>query len=260
MRGTDTDHDRRLARLFKAYNEAPQAQEKKPATPKDVTPFMRVIPVEETLTPDQKVYTYEELSNYIDTADAISVGHCYCRHEAHLLGEEVCDGPEYRCMSFGPGARYTSERGIARLISKEEAHKILKDCQDAGLVHMGSNTTKFLEFLCNCCSCHCGTLRTLNESGQPIWTAPSAYYARVGQDTCEACESCVEICPMDAISMNDDEVAQVDVFHCIGCGVCANQCPADAIAMDLRKEIPSPPETPKDLRMAILKDYQQARS
>jgi Fe-S-cluster-containing hydrogenase component 2 len=34
---------------------------------------------------------------------------------------------------------------------------------------------------------------------------------------------------MDAITMNDANVAQVNGEACIGCGVCTNVCPMDAI-------------------------------
>ncbi|MFH1243321.1 MAG: hypothetical protein V1689_13290 [Pseudomonadota bacterium] len=116
MRGGDTDLDRRLAKLLRAYADAAEAEVRKTIPiPENVTPFMRVIPVERTIQAGQRVYTFDQLSNYIESADAISVGHCYCHHEHYLLGKETCDAPQYRCMSFGPGALYTSERGIARL-------------------------------------------------------------------------------------------------------------------------------------------------
>lgn len=161
-------------------------------------------------------------------------------------------------MSFGPGALYTSERGIARLITKEEALEILKECEEKGLVHMGSNTSKYLEFLCNCCSCHCGVLNNLNKLGRPIWGASSGYLALVDGELCEACGTCEEMCPMEAIAVKDDDVAAVDENRCIGCSVCASHCPSDAISMNLREDVSPPPETPKDLRKAVMADFQRA--
>ncbi|MBW1803348.1 MAG: 4Fe-4S binding protein, partial [Deltaproteobacteria bacterium] len=261
MRGGDTDRDRRLARLLRAYADVAKAEVRKVMPiPDDVTPFMRVIPVERTIKAGQQVYTFDQLSKYIESAEAISVGHCYCHHEAYLLGKETCDAPEYRCMSFGPGALYTSERGIARLISKDEALAILKECEEKGLVHMGSNTSRYLEFLCNCCSCHCETLKKLNKLGKPVWGADSGYLARVESELCEECGTCAEICPMKAVSIQDGEAAFVDRNRCIGCGVCASQCPADAISMNPREDVSPPPETPKDLRKAVMADFERAIS
>ncbi|MBI4777286.1 MAG: 4Fe-4S binding protein [Deltaproteobacteria bacterium] len=261
MRGAKTERDRRLAKLFRRYLNLAEAEtEKAIPIPKDVTPFMRVLPVERTIEVAPQVYTFEQLSKYIDSADAISVGHCYCRHEAYLLGEELCDTPVECCMSFGPGAEYTAERGIARAVTKQEAREILERCEKSGLVHMSSNTTKYLEFICNCCGCHCGVLKKLNEMGRPVWSATSGYQARVREETCDGCGTCEEYCQMKAVSLSDDGVSVIDEIRCIGCGICASLCPSEAISMELREEIPNPPETPKDLRTAIMKDFQRAMS
>ena len=261
MRGGDTDRDRYLARLFRAYVDVAGEHLKKDfAAPLDMTPFMRVIPVEETIEAGQRIYTFEQISRYIESADAIAVGHCYCHHEAYLLGKETCDAPEYRCMNFGPGALYTSERGITRLISKEEALEIIEACAEKGLVHMGSNTSKYLEFLCNCCICHCGMLQSLNKIGVPKLTASSGYIASVDKNICDGCGSCIEICPMNAVSMNDEQMAAVDQLRCIGCGLCVHHCSADAIIMSLRERYTPPPETPKDLREAVMNDFLRTQS
>jgi len=260
MRGGDTDRDRHLARLFRAYVDVAAEHLKRdfPA-PEDMTPFMRVIPVEETIEAGQRVYTFDQISRYIESADVIAVGHCYCHHEAFLLGKETCDAPEYRCINFGPGAVYTSERGITRLISKEEALEIIEACADKGLVHMSSNTSKYLEYLCNCCKCHCGTLISLTKAGDPNLTASSGYVAEVNEELCDGCNSCVDVCPVEAVSIGDGERAAVDKLTCIGCGLCARHCPIGAIAMNLRENYTEPPETPRDLREAIMNDFVRAQ-
>ena len=256
MRGGDTDRDRRLAHLLSAYFEVAgkHLKEDFPAI-QDMTPFMRVLPVEETIEAGQRVYTSDQVSSYIESADAIAVGHCYCHHEAYLLGKETCDAPEYRCMNFGPGALYTSERGITRLITKEEALEIIEACAESGLVHMGSNTSSYLEFLCNCCRCHCGILQSLTKIGEPNLTASSGYIAEVNKELCDACGDCLEVCTIDAVSFGDEQTAVVDQLSCIGCGLCARHCSADAMSMDLRADYSPPPETPRDLREAIMGDF-----
>jgi len=55
--------------------------------------------------------------------------------------------------------------------------------------------------------------------------------AKVDKEKCTGCETCVEECPSDAISMANDK-AVVDPDTCIDCGVCVDSCPAEAISME----------------------------
>jgi NAD-dependent dihydropyrimidine dehydrogenase PreA subunit len=54
--------------------------------------------------------------------------------------------------------------------------------------------------------------------------------AVVDKDTCTGCESCVEICPTEAISMVDGKAQVSD--ECVDCGQCVDECPVEAITMD----------------------------
>ncbi len=53
--------------------------------------------------------------------------------------------------------------------------------------------------------------------------------AVVDKDTCTGCENCVDICPVDAIEMQDGKAVVSD--DCIDCGQCVDECPVDAIEM-----------------------------
>jgi ferredoxin len=55
--------------------------------------------------------------------------------------------------------------------------------------------------------------------------------AVVDKDTCTGCESCVDSCPVEAISMDGDK-AVVSADDCIDCGACVGECPVEAISMD----------------------------
>lgn len=57
--------------------------------------------------------------------------------------------------------------------------------------------------------------------------APSGYIAQVDRSLCTACGSCVQACPFQAVSMNEDGIA-LDWQKCMGCGVCVESCPAQA--------------------------------
>lgn len=49
-------------------------------------------------------------------------------------------------------------------------------------------------------------------------------------DECIACGSCMDECPVEAISEGDIYV--IDAATCTDCGACAEQCPVEAIVQD----------------------------
>jgi ferredoxin len=55
--------------------------------------------------------------------------------------------------------------------------------------------------------------------------------AKVDEQKCTGCETCVEECPSEAISMASEK-ALVDVETCIDCELCVDTCPEEAIAME----------------------------
>ena len=55
--------------------------------------------------------------------------------------------------------------------------------------------------------------------------------AKVDEQKCTGCETCVEECPSEAISMVSEK-ALVDVETCIDCELCVDTCPEEAIAME----------------------------
>lgn len=53
----------------------------------------------------------------------------------------------------------------------------------------------------------------------------------VDEEACSGCGTCVSVCPFEAMSKDEDGIAQVDEALCKGCGLCAASCPERAIAM-----------------------------
>jgi len=53
---------------------------------------------------------------------------------------------------------------------------------------------------------------------------------QINQEKCTGCGLCVEICPVEAISMEDDK-AKIDAEKCVDCGQCVGECPNEAINM-----------------------------
>ena len=52
---------------------------------------------------------------------------------------------------------------------------------------------------------------------------------KIDEETCTACGACAEVCPVDAITVED--VAKVDGELCTECGACVEECPVEAITM-----------------------------
>jgi ferredoxin len=66
--------------------------------------------------------------------------------------------------------------------------------------------------------------------------------AKVDSEACSGCEVCVDMCPMEAIEV-DDDVACIDEDRCIGCGVCAYHCTTEALSLERtgKREVFVPP-------------------
>jgi uncharacterized protein len=53
----------------------------------------------------------------------------------------------------------------------------------------------------------------------------------VGAEKCTACARCVRWCPVSAIAIGPDRVAEIDYTLCYGCGECVASCPYGAIGI-----------------------------
>ena len=202
---------------------------------------------EEIEVPEEQILLTQKVEELIDKFDDISVGHCFCRHHRDILGEP-CKHTDLRenCFTFGKSARYIAEQGFGRLISKEEALDIMKKSEDDGLVHKAfhphSDITKAETSICNCCKDCCGTLEWW-RMGMVALINSTNFLSQVDSDICSGCGTCVEKCPVDAIELNDSDIAEVNAEYCLGCGVCAHFCPENAITLleGMRKVYVAPP-------------------
>ena len=256
MKGGTSERDKKLARLFEDYflvaRKMPRGEGKLPTVP-----FSRVIPVEEEIKSGIEVYPYDILSEYVENTEQIAVSTCYCRHHGELTGDP-CDKPKEVCMSFGPGAQFIAERAFGRLVSKKEAREILDRSEEAGLIHCSSNTTDYIDFICNCCDCHCGIVKSLKEQMRNFGSA-SNYTVEVDADSCSGCELCVDRCPMDALVMRDAVAERMDE-RCVGCGLCVSSCDMDALRMANRPERQDPPRNHRELMTSMMASMEQPKA
>ena len=53
---------------------------------------------------------------------------------------------------------------------------------------------------------------------------------QIDGEKCTGCGLCVDACPVEAISLENDKV-KVDAEKCVDCGQCVEECPNEAIKM-----------------------------
>jgi len=240
----------KLAHLFEDYFKALDRYTSSTTQTPIPFPVARVISVEKEIQAAYEIHPYDKVSEYIDKAEYIAVGTCYCRHHGELLGRP-CAKPKDVCMGFGPDARYMAERKFGRLVSKDEARAILRRTEEAGLVHCSSNMSKYVQFVCNCCPCHCGILQSMKKFNMKGSAAVSGFITSFDADSCIACGDCLERCPMEALTMEDDSLS-FDEKKCIGCGLCSSACATGSLKLVARENAPVPPRDWRQLNASLL--------
>jgi NAD-dependent dihydropyrimidine dehydrogenase PreA subunit len=171
------------------------------------------------------------------------VNECVCKKE-HDLVDKPCDRPLHVCLAIAPIPGAFDDSRDGKVLSKEEAYKLLAECEENALVHLTGNTQSDRFYICNCCQCCCGVLRGINELGIPATTViNSHYYAVIDTEECNSCAVCAdERCQVGAIEERDDHY-EIIPGKCIGCGLCITTCPEEAIRLIRRpeEEVVDPP-------------------
>ena len=189
------------------------------------------------------VLDYERASHIVDSASAIGVGLCYCRHKMDHMGR-ACAAPMDICMTFNTTAASLTRHGHARVVDTVECLDLLQQARDRGLVQFGENVQQRVNFICNCCGCCCEAMISARRFGHlnPVHT--TNFLPDLDTVGCTGCGKCVQSCPVEAmtlVSANNPErpkakVAKLDSRICLGCGVCVPACPEDHISLMDRGE------------------------
>lgn len=189
-----------------------------------------------TVMPIQLVRDAVERSSY-----RIILHKCLCRD-----GFECKDYPIHiGCLMLGEACRRMVATGIAKSVTVEEALAHLDKASALGLVPIcawvefeaiakgisDEDHTNYFE-VCFCCPCCCIGLQNYkhmfkNEHMRSVMK--SIGWRAQGAEECIRCGKCVDVCPLECISLKGEGISVGDT--CVGCGLCAVNCPVDAIKM-----------------------------
>jgi len=237
--GRDDETARRMARNVLSYFSVPTTRQVYGGVP---TKCFKYTPASLSIeVPIQGVFPNEQMGPIVEATQKIALAHCPCRMSAKILGRTDCQHSLKVCLKYDELAEFVISKGLAREISKDEAHKILSDCEKEGLVHMVDNAQGEIKHTCNCCGHYCWNVGIIRRRKIPRDVLMAVYFIRETElQGCIGCGACADICPVDAVEMAQEK-PNVDLDWCIGCGVCAVVCPTESISIVRRSEKKSPP-------------------
>ena len=212
------------------------------------TKQLRVIPIESAVKALPGVAPYNQIRELVRQQDLISVAECICRKEQKLLGNE-CKRPKETCLGFGKFGQFYIDNNMGRLITTDEAMKILDLAEESALVLSPTNAQE-LQYICCCCSCCCPTLKAAKLLPKSKYVISSYYHAQIDPDLCSDCGLCIERCQVDAIKEGDGR-CEIKDEKCIGCGLCVTTCPQEAISLMARPGMEAPPKDIGEIHLKI---------
>ncbi len=213
-----------------------------------VEPTEKSIDINQDLAAQHQIMPYEILRKYLSDANPkiYAVVPCSCRNAAKLAGEPCKQTKENYCVTTGTLAQMVIEQGIGRQVILDELMEVMERAEKEGLVHQTFNMQDTAIFVCNCCSCCCGFLKSVKELNNYGSITKSNFDPIINRQLCTLCETCMNICPMNAIYHHwphkddlSDDFMKIRLDLCIGCGICASNCPSEAITLEkVRNVIP----------------------
>jgi NAD-dependent dihydropyrimidine dehydrogenase PreA subunit len=232
-KGEDTPHARHMAHLLAKYFNRQAVAEAYGSS--DTKPLRFIPPSDAVDSTSEAVFPFHMMERVIEQAQVFAVAHCPCRMMMQLR-DRGCDHPLEVCLKFDELAQYVIERGLAREITREEALEIIRESEEAGLVHFVDNAVGGIKHNCNCCGCACWSVGSIRRRKIPRDSLVATYFMReTDEEACIGCGDCVQICPVDCLSLEGD-IPTVDEEWCIGCGVCVHQCSQGAAKLRLRAD------------------------
>ena len=213
-----------------------------------IKPTEKTVEIENSVEIKNQIMPYEVLKEYLAKANpkVYAVVPCSCRNAAKLAGEPCKRTEENFCITTGVLAKMVIEQKVGREVSLEELMEVMEKAEKEGLVHQTFNMQDTATFVCNCCSCCCGFLKSVKELNNYSSITKSNFDPKIDTELCTLCETCKDICPMGAIYHHwphkkdlSDNIMKIRLDRCIGCGICASNCPSGAITLEkVRTSVP----------------------
>ncbi|HLD58937.1 MAG TPA: 4Fe-4S binding protein [archaeon] len=180
--------------------------------------------------------TLEDAIAIVKLADNHVLFQCNCRKLCGLK-EKMC------CLNFGPMrdlVKQTNPTEKMEEINTSEAVDLLKDWNKEGLVHeVLYAAAPFPIAMCNCDRKYCMPMKSRLSTGIESSFLKGHEIAYVDPLKCK-CEKfyCMTRCQFGAIYADRFDIkAVIDVTKCFGCGLCKEVCPCNAIKMEDRETV-----------------------
>jgi ferredoxin len=187
-------------------------------------------PIDNFAVPSKVVEYFIEKSSFRFLMDF-----CICRESTMCNDYPIKLG----CLFMGEAAKKIPTE-LGRSVTKEEAFSHVKECREAGLVHLigrdkldetwlGVGSKIPLVTVCNCCECCClWRMRPYlsDDLSSTIKKIPGINIKI--NDNCNGCGLCTEnVCFINGISIEKGKAIVSE--DCVACGRCIEKCPNNAI-------------------------------
>ena len=173
----------------------------------------------------------------------------------------------WKARLYKEAARIVVEHQLGRRFSCEEACARVDEAAAAGLMGQAvwieveqmlwgvpnDLMDRFLE-ICFCCPCCCITMKLARNATEKERHRfhPSGWTAVANTTKCAGCGDCLRGpngCPVEALSLDENNRIHIDQERCVGCGICRSRCQHDVIS--IKQTMPMR----KDLHEYFLKEY-----
>lgn len=196
-----------------------------------------------------QVVPMEDIERIFGFVNSITRLACFCRQATVGSEQRFCYGISMAPES-GEFGKIVRDAGVGYLtgpdgrglesLSKDQALAAFREHEKEGLCHtVWTFITPFIGGICNCDRQDCLAMRSTINYGLPM-VFRAEYVARVDDQLCNGCRSCMRVCQFGAISYSAArEKAAIDPRMCYGCGICRSVCPRGAITLSDRASVPA---------------------
>ncbi len=204
-----------------------------------IGPVVKQILVNQTIDVKHHIMPFEMLEKYLAKKKIFAVQRCSCRTAAELAGDPCKRTHENFCVSAGMLANVVIKSGVGRQVNLTELMGIMRKAEKEGLVHETINIQGSSVFICNCCPCCCGFLKSVKELNNKGAVVVSNFQPMLDVEKCVLCDACLKKCPMGVISYAQDMTKKLTFAqeNCLGCGICSSICPQGAISLQKVREV-----------------------